>query len=212
MTDDEDDAAVKPAAKGRRLPVGRKAVVDKLWRAAKRQLVAHEAHLDELPKGAAASESDAKALATLARTVRELVALEAATATPEGGQITDDLSPAAGLRHVAELRTELARRLERLAAEEAGEAAAQAAPGRRRRIWLRSSSQDWVYLGAPDQKPPVSRTAEAIWLVLGGRGAGKTRTGAEWVKGMALGLPPFADSPTGRIALVGETQGRSATS
>lgn len=126
MTDDEDDAAVKPAAKGRRLAVGRKAVVDKLWRAAKRQLVAHEAHLDELPKGAAASESDAKALATLARTVRELVALEAATATSEG-QSTDDLSPAAGLRHVAELRKELARRLEILAAEEAGSASEEGA-------------------------------------------------------------------------------------
>ena len=129
MTDDEDDAAAKPAAKGRRLPAGRKAVVDKLWRAAKRQLVAHEAHLDELPKGAAASESDAKALATLARTVRELVALEAATATPEG-QSADDLSPAAGLRHVAELRRELARRLEILAAEEAG-AVSEAGAGNR---------------------------------------------------------------------------------
>jgi hypothetical protein len=128
MTDDEDDAAVKPVAKGRRLPVGRKAVVDKLWRAAKRQLVAHEAHLDELPKGAAASESDAKALATLARTVRELVALEAATATPEG-QSADDLSSAAGLRHVAQLRRELARRMERLIAEEAGETASQIASG-----------------------------------------------------------------------------------
>lgn len=41
------------------------------------------------------------------------------------------------------------------------------------------------------------------WLVLGGRGAGKTRTGAEWVRGMALGLPEFAESPAGRIALVG---------
>jgi phage terminase large subunit-like protein len=67
--------------------------------------------------------------------------------------------------------------------------------------------QDWVYWGRGDQKPPVSRNL-STWLVLGGRGAGKTRTGAEWVKGMALGLPPFADSPTGRIALVGETQGQ----
>ncbi|AMJ63388.1 ATP-binding protein [Bosea sp. PAMC 26642] len=55
-------------------------------------------------------------------------------------------------------------------------------------------------LGEPPQKP--------IWLVLGGRGAGKTRTGAEWVKGMALGHPPFADIKTDRIALVGETQGQ----
>lgn len=125
MSEDED-APVLPAAKGRRLPASRKVVVDKLWRAAKRQLVAHEAHLDELPKGAAASESDAKALATLARTVRELVALEAATTTQEG-KSADDLSPAAGLRHVAELRKELARRLEILAAEEAGGSAEDAA-------------------------------------------------------------------------------------
>ncbi len=43
------------------------------------------------------------------------------------------------------------------------------------------------------------------WVFLGGRGAGKTRAGAEWVRGMALGLPPFADRPCERIALVGET-------
>jgi phage terminase large subunit-like protein len=43
------------------------------------------------------------------------------------------------------------------------------------------------------------------WLVVGGRGAGKTRTGAEWVRGIALGLPGFARAPVGRIALVGET-------
>jgi carbonic anhydrase len=43
------------------------------------------------------------------------------------------------------------------------------------------------------------------WLVMGGRGAGKTRTGAEWVRGLALGLPAFAMKPVGRIALIGET-------
>ncbi|MDR3496208.1 MAG: terminase family protein, partial [Ancalomicrobiaceae bacterium] len=43
------------------------------------------------------------------------------------------------------------------------------------------------------------------WLLLGGRGAGKTRAGAEWVKAMALGFPPFTTAGVGRIALVGET-------
>ena len=38
-----------------------------------------------------------------------------------------------------------------------------------------------------------------------GRGAGKTWAGARWVRGLALGLPPFATRPVGRIALVGET-------
>nr|WP_238858384.1 terminase family protein [Faunimonas pinastri] len=45
------------------------------------------------------------------------------------------------------------------------------------------------------------------WMLLGGRGAGKTRAGAEWIRGMALGLPPFSAAPVGRIALVGETLG-----
>ena len=43
------------------------------------------------------------------------------------------------------------------------------------------------------------------WLLIGGRGAGKTRAGAEWIRAQALGLPPFAQQPVGRIALVGET-------
>jgi predicted phage terminase large subunit-like protein len=46
------------------------------------------------------------------------------------------------------------------------------------------------------------------WLVLGGRGAGKTRTGAEWVRAMALGQSPIADFRATRIALVGLTLGQ----
>jgi len=41
--------------------------------------------------------------------------------------------------------------------------------------------------------------------MLGGRGAGKTRTGAEWVRGIALGEPDFSEAPMRRIALIGET-------
>lgn len=43
------------------------------------------------------------------------------------------------------------------------------------------------------------------WLVLGGRGAGKTRLGAEWVNGLVRGFSPFALRRHDRIALVGET-------
>lgn len=59
----------------------------------------------------------------------------------------------------------------------------------------------------PDQRPPdfLDPRPWTVWLVLGGRGAGKTRTGAEWVRGMALGLPGFQEPGAGRIALVGET-------
>lgn len=68
---------------------------------------------------------------------------------------------------------------------------------------------DWLAWARPDQLPPdVSQAGLpwTVWMVLGGRGAGKTRTGAEWVRGMALGRPPFSDKPVERIALVGETQ------
>ena len=53
-----------------------------------------------------------------------------------------------------------------------------------------------------DQWPPAGDWL--VWLLLGGRGAGKTRAGAEWVRAIALGLPPFAGERC-RIALVGET-------
>jgi phage terminase large subunit-like protein len=43
------------------------------------------------------------------------------------------------------------------------------------------------------------------WMLLGGRGSGKTRAGAEWVRAMALGHRPFTSVPVARIALVGET-------
>jgi phage terminase large subunit-like protein len=53
---------------------------------------------------------------------------------------------------------------------------------------------------APDGNPWLT------WLLIGGRGAGKTRAGAEWVRAQALGLPPFATEKASRIALVGETE------
>jgi phage terminase large subunit-like protein len=46
-----------------------------------------------------------------------------------------------------------------------------------------------------------------IWLVIGGRGAGKTRLGAEWVNAIVRGWRPFTDVEHGHIALVGETLG-----
>ncbi|WP_232372238.1 DNA-packaging protein [Acuticoccus mangrovi] len=62
---------------------------------------------------------------------------------------------------------------------------------------------DWEVWARPEQMPPDGRWT--TWLVLGGRGAGKTRAGAEWVRGMATGKTPYAKAPVGRIALVGET-------
>lgn len=61
-----------------------------------------------------------------------------------------------------------------------------------------------------DQLPPLHTPAGmpwSVWLVLGGRGAGKTRTGAEWFRARALGLEEFGP-PARRLALVGETLGQ----
>jgi phage terminase large subunit-like protein len=56
-----------------------------------------------------------------------------------------------------------------------------------------------------DQLPPAHAQGGGdwtIWLMLGGRGAGKTRAGAEWVRSLAE--DPKAETPA-RIAIVGET-------
>lgn len=69
---------------------------------------------------------------------------------------------------------------------------------------------DWQVWARDDQLPPARTEAgEAwrVWVILGGRGAGKTRAGAEWVRAKALGIAPVAERPTERIALVGETMG-----
>lgn len=64
-------------------------------------------------------------------------------------------------------------------------------------------SEEWIAKARPDQLPPDGdwRT----WLLLGGRGAGKTRAGAEWVHGLVHGYPPFCKKAVGVIALIGET-------
>lgn len=55
----------------------------------------------------------------------------------------------------------------------------------------------------PHQLPPEGDWT--TWVVLGGRGAGKTRAGAEWVRSMVEGATPEAPGRARRVALVGET-------
>jgi phage terminase large subunit-like protein len=43
------------------------------------------------------------------------------------------------------------------------------------------------------------------WVILGGRGAGKTRAGAEWVRAQVEGGKPGDPGTSSRVALVGET-------
>lgn len=60
----------------------------------------------------------------------------------------------------------------------------------------------WEIWAREEQLPPEA--AWRNWLILGGRGAGKTRAGAEWVRGIALGRKCFGEAAR-QIALVGET-------
>ena len=73
----------------------------------------------------------------------------------------------------------------------------------------RRLSDDFAVLAHAHQEPPLAANNGGpwtTWLALGGRGAGKTRLGAEFVRALALGIAPYADAPHGRIALVGESE------
>lgn len=61
----------------------------------------------------------------------------------------------------------------------------------------RSIHHDWDFWSRPDQRPPPGKWR--TWLLLAGRGFGKTRAGAEWVRQVA------AAGRTGRIGLVAAT-------
>ena len=43
------------------------------------------------------------------------------------------------------------------------------------------------------------------WVIMGGRGAGKTRAGSEWVRHMVEGDRPHQEGKAKRVALIGET-------
>jgi phage terminase large subunit-like protein len=65
---------------------------------------------------------------------------------------------------------------------------------------------DWPQFAHLHQRPPAMAQGGGpwrTWLILGGRGAGKTHAGAQWVRALAQGeLGP----PVRRIALIGETE------
>lgn len=66
----------------------------------------------------------------------------------------------------------------------------------------------WPAWARPDQLPPAATAgglAWQTWLLLGGRGSGKTRAGAEWVRAKALGNGDVPGAPARRIALIGLT-------
>lgn len=68
---------------------------------------------------------------------------------------------------------------------------------------LEALAGDWLHAARDDQLPPPGDWT--TWAVVGGRGSGKTRTGAEWVRALVHGDPAFTAEPVGRVALIGET-------
>ncbi|MEO0343558.1 MAG: terminase family protein [Pseudomonadota bacterium] len=63
----------------------------------------------------------------------------------------------------------------------------------------------WIFemWALPHQVPPTGDWA--VWLIMGGRGAGKTRAGSEWVRSLVEGAVADAPGRYRRIALIGET-------
>jgi hypothetical protein len=71
---------------------------------------------------------------------------------------------------------------------------------------MADTNSQWPLFAHDYQKPPKlapNGDPWLTWLLIGGRGAGKTRAGAEWVRAMANGYAP-ATEKAGRIALIGE--------
>lgn len=62
---------------------------------------------------------------------------------------------------------------------------------------------EWRAWARPDQLTPAGDWS--TWLILAGRGWGKTKTGAETIRGWACGSTPMGRGQYGRIALVAET-------
>lgn len=74
---------------------------------------------------------------------------------------------------------------------------------------LTALERDFIALAHAHQEPPAlgaNGKPWTTWLVLAGRGAGKTRLGAEWVRALVKGEGPYADAAHRHIALIGETE------
>jgi len=68
---------------------------------------------------------------------------------------------------------------------------------------LRALPYLFDFWAMPHQLPPEGDWR--AWVIMGGRGAGKTRAGAEWVRSAVEGARPLDPGRARRVALVGET-------
>ena len=96
-----------------------------------------------------------------------------------------------------------------LGQSEAWAVALQPAEDRRAALARLSNSEalalafDWRFWARPKQLEPLG--GWETWLILAGRGNGKTRTGAEWLRENLCGSTPLARGRYRAVALVAET-------
>jgi phage terminase large subunit-like protein len=74
--------------------------------------------------------------------------------------------------------------------------------------WMQVDHDFAIFAHSHQRSPLAANNGKpwTTWLALGGRGAGKTRLGAEWVRALVHGHPPYAAQRFGHIALVGESE------
>jgi len=71
------------------------------------------------------------------------------------------------------------------------------------------AKQPWWFIGRPEQQEPEGDWS--VWLILAGRGWGKTRTGSEWLVHQILDNPKAPDGHPTEWAIIGETFGDTRT-
>lgn len=138
MTDTlSPDQTTSPRPDRRGRPPSRRQVIARLWHSAERQVAEIELRMSRLDNDQQALEREAKTLAIIAKTVRDLVAIDGEAAImirsrvkgayPNNGK-TAPQDEAAGegekpVRDIDSFRAELARRLDELRSERRGEGA-----------------------------------------------------------------------------------------
>ena len=87
-----------------------------------------------------------------------------------------------------------------------------------REAWVKSlpepvvgdlAKQPWWFIGRPEQQQPEGDWN--VWLILSGRGWGKTRTGSEWLIQQILTHPKAPDGAPTEWAIIAETFGDCRT-
>jgi phage terminase large subunit-like protein len=112
-----------------------------------------------------------------------------------------DGHPGAVLKKAA--RVSLAKELAILSEAESNEVLAELTPEQ-----LESLAYDWATWARPEQLPPELGNDGMpwnTWVYLAGRGTGKTRAGAEWLRAEVCGATPLGAGRRKRFAIIGET-------